>query len=117
MALLLNTHSVIMCPHGGMVTHVPGTFTSYRIAGRPPMLQADTFMVQGCPFYAGIPSPCTSVMWVTASSMLIVRGSPALTQASVGLCSSAGGAVQGPAIIASCQLMVQEPGELTVIND
>ena len=114
--LLLNTNSVIMCPHGGMVTHVPGTFTSYRIAGRAPMLRTDNFLVSGCPLYGGYSSPCTSVFWVTASSMLIVRGSPALTQASVGLCYSAAGYSQGPAIIASCQLMVQEPTQFTAIN-
>lgn len=114
--LLLNTNSVIMCPHGGLVAHVPGTFTSYRIAGRPPMLQSDTYLVQGCPFYGAGPSPCTNVIWVTASAMLVVRGIPALTQASVGMCQSAAGIAQGPAIIASCQLMVKEPSEFTTVN-
>lgn len=114
--LLLNTNSVIMCPHGGMVVHAPGTFTSYRIAGRPPMLQSDNYLVQGCPFQAAGLSPCTHVFWVTASATLVVRGIPALTQASVGICQAAGGQAQGPAIIASCQLMVQEPAEFTSID-
>jgi hypothetical protein len=105
-----------MCPHGGIVTHVPGTFTNYRIAGRAPMLFRDTYLVTGCPLYAGDSSPCTSIQWATASSMLIIRGSPALTQASIGLCRSIAGIPQGPVIIASCQLLVQEPGKLTVID-
>ncbi|MEP6945085.1 MAG: hypothetical protein ABJA02_04150 [Acidobacteriota bacterium] len=115
--LLLNTNSVIMCPHGGVVTHVPGTFTSYRIEGRPPMLLSDVYLVQGCPFYTGQPSPCVGVNWITGSPTMMVRGIPVLTQASVGLCQSTTGVPQGPAIIASCQLMVPEPSEFTNISD
>lgn len=116
MPLLLNTNSVILCPHGGVVTHIPGTFTSYRIEGRLPMLLTDTYLIQGCGNYAGQFSPCAMVIWVTASSKLIVRGVPVLTQASVGLCQSAAGVVQGPAIIAVCQLIVPEPDDFTTID-
>ena len=116
-SLLLNTNSVIMCPHGGIVTHVPGTFTSFRILGRPPMLLSDTYLIQGCPFFAGQMNPCFSVAWVNGSTRMFVRGIPVLVQSSTGLCMSAGGVVQGPAIIASCQLAVMEPDEFTNIND
>ena len=106
-----------MCPHGGVVTHIPVTFTSYRIEGRPPMLLTDQYLVQGCPFHAGPMSPCARVTWVSGSPMLLVRGVPVLTQASIGLCQSHSGIPQGPAIVSSCQLMVPEPGEFTSINE
>lgn len=116
MTLLLNTNSVIMCPHGGVVTHVPVTFTSYRIEGRRPMLLSDIYTLAGCPLDGGGGGPCMHVGWVTASQKMMVRGVPVLTDQSIGLCQSAVGAVQGPAIIASCQLLVFEPDELTNIH-
>jgi len=114
--LLLNTNSVIMCPHGGIVTHVSGTSTSFRIQGRPPMLLTDVYIVSGCPFGGGYSGPCTQVMWVSGSPMLRIRGIPVLTQASVGICQSSSGVPQGPAIIASCQLIEPEPDQPTDIN-
>src|SRR6187549_2131811 len=103
--LLLNTGSIIMCPHGGLVSHSSTTWTTYRISGRPPMLQTDLYIVSGCPFS----SPCTSVQWVTGSTMLLVKGIPVLTVASVGICSSASMIPNGPAIISSTQLGEREP--------
>ncbi len=113
-AFLLNTNSVIMCPHGGIVTHIPTTYTGYRVQGRRPMLLTDEYLVQGCNGAAG---GCMRVQWVTASTMLMVKGIPVLTQTSVGVCQTAGGLAIGPAIIASTQLMVQEPTEFTNVNE
>lgn len=113
---LLNTNSVILCPHGGLVTHIPTTFTSYRIEGRRPMLLTDEYMVQGCPGAGGPMGGCFRVQWVTGSTMLMVKGIPVLTQSSVGLCQTSGGIAAGPAIIASTQLMVQEPTEFTSVD-
>src|SRR4051812_27896459 len=110
---LLNTQSVIICPHGGMVTHVSLSGTSYRVDGRRPMLQGDEFSIVGCSNNYGRPSPCVRVQWVTASNMLIVKGQPALTSQSVGLCQSAEGVTQGPAIISNTQTGQLEPDSLT----
>lgn len=113
---LLNTNSVILCPHGGLVTHVPTTFTSYRIEGRQPMLMTDEYLIAGCAGTGGPMGGCFRVQWVTASTMLIVKGVPVLTQASVGLCQTAAGVPTGPAIVASTQLMVREPDEFTSVD-
>lgn len=114
---LLNSGSIVMCPHGGMVQHIPTTGTSYRVSGRPPMLLSDVYLIAGCAFYAYSPSPCVKVMWVTGSSLLFVKGQPVLTLASVGMCLAASGAAQGPAIIATAQTGQSEPDEPTFVND
>src|SRR5687768_18410112 len=111
--LLLHTGSVIMCLHGGTAVHVSTTWTSYRISGRPPMLQTDVYTIAGCPF----PNPCTSIQWVTASTKLLVKGIPVLTQTSVGMCSSAGMVPNGPAIVTATQLGEREPDEFTNITE
>lgn len=114
---LLNTHSVIMCPHGGTVQHIPTTTTSFRVSGWRPMLLSDTYLIAGCPFHTYGPSPCMLVNWVTGSSLLFVKGQPVLTLASVGLCVAGNGAAQGPAIIATAQTGQLEPDEPTFVND
>ncbi len=116
-AFLLTTDSVILCPHGGIVTHVPTTFTTYRVQGRRPMLMTDEYLIAGCTGTGGPMGGCFRIQWVTGSTMLIVKGVPVLTQSSVGICLTSAGVASGPAIIASVQLMVQEPSEYTNIND
>jgi hypothetical protein len=106
-----------MCSHGGLVTHIPTTFTTYRIQGRQPMLLTDEYVIAGCPGMGGPMGGCIRVQWVTGSTMLLVKGIPVLTQTSVGLCQTSNGITGGPAIIASTQLMVQEPTEFTSINE
>lgn len=115
--LLLNTFSVVMCPHGGAVQHIPTTVTSFRVDGRRPMLLSDVYLIAGCPYQMRSPSPCTKVIWVSGSSLLFVKGQPALTLASVGLCVSDSGTPQGPAIIASVNTGQTEPETPTFIND
>lgn len=106
-----------MCPHGGMVTHVPTTYTSYRVDGRRPMFLTDTYIIAGCPNYIYGPSPCIMVMWLNGTVNLLVKGQPLLTRASVGLCQSASGIPQGPAIITYTQTGQREPDTFTIIND
>lgn len=114
---LLNTFSVVMCPHGGTVQHIPTTVTSFRVDGRQPMLLSDEYLIAGCSYQMGSSSPCTKVIWISGSSLLVVQGQPALTLGSVGLCVSASGVPQGPAIIASVHTGQMEPETPTSIND
>jgi len=113
---LLNHLSVILCPHGGFVSHIPLSGTAYRVDGQFPMLLGDIYQVSGCPFVGGYNSPCMMVTWVIASNTLIIRSQPALTAASVGLCMSASGIASGPAVIAAVRSTEMEPDELTVIT-
>ncbi len=103
---LLNRSSVIMCPHGGMVTHVPTTFTTELVNGNLPLLLTDLYFVAGCPNLT--PEPCQRVQWATASPTRKISGVPVLTTASVGLCESARGTPTGPAAILSHQVAETE---------
>ena len=117
MAYLLNSDSILMCPHGGTVVWVSSTYTSYKVGNRPPMLKGDVYTVVGCNFIMGaMPNPCSSVEWVTGSPMLTVKGRPVLTHTSVGLCVSRNGLRIGPVMVASYQRMEMEPTSLTSIS-
>ena len=116
MTFLLNSDSMIFCPHGGMVIHTPLSGTGYRVDGRFPMLLGDLYQVAGCPFMSNYGNSCKLVTWVTASNMLIVKGQPALIATSVGLCQSFSGGSQGPAIVSAIRSTQMEPDSLTVIN-
>lgn len=115
---LLNTHSTILCHHGGIVSHIPNGYTTYRVDGQLPMKMSDTYLITGCPNAAGLyASPCQRVDWLVGSMMLIINGSPALTLTSTGICVTGIGSVVGPAIITRAQTAKLEPTELTIIND
>ncbi len=106
---VLTKGSVILCPHGGMVTHAPASFSGEFINGELPLLLNDIYTVAGCPnISGGGASPCMRVIWTTASTSYFIGGVPVLIHTSVGLCLSASGAPQGPAIIASFQTVVTD---------
>jgi len=103
MPALLNTASVLMCPHGGMVQIISSN-TRTQVGGAFAALASDTFVIAGCPFVIGVvPSPCVTVNWVQPAARSTVGGSPTLTEASVGLCAAATQAVQGPVTIVAAQ--------------
>ncbi len=106
-----------MCPHGGMVTHIPTSSTSYRVDGQLPLLLNDHYLVVGCPNSYGYNSPCNSVSWVYGSSMLIIKSQPALIHTSVGICNSTSGVPNGPAVVSAIRSTQREPEDLTVIDD
>lgn len=112
---ILTRSSVILCPHGGAVTQIPLTHTDYRVNGEMVMLATDQYVITGC---SGTKpgTNCISVVWTTSSPFLIIKGSPALTNVSVGLCQNAMSGVNGPALIASFQTRVKEPETVTVVN-
>ena len=121
MSFLLNSSSTLLCPHGGRVQHSPLGATLYRVNGYPPMRLADHYMVTGCPFMMPLgptlmPSPCMKVQWTVGSPFLSIKGSPALTNNSVGLCMSAMGMPQGPVVIAAHQTVEREPKMPTRID-
>jgi hypothetical protein len=78
------------------------------------MLLGDIFLIVGC---GNGYNACALVEWFTASTMLIIKGRPALTLTSVGLCKFGGGLVAGPAVITYTQMGQLEPTELTIIHD
>jgi hypothetical protein len=102
MAGLLNTDSTLSCPHGGKVTGVP---SSVRVSadGAPLLLATDTFMVAGCPFAPGAPHPCVLVQWQLPAQRSTSGKVQTLTEASIGFCMAADGAIQGPVIVQATQ--------------
>jgi hypothetical protein len=106
MAGLLNSSSVLMCPHGGMVSVVTSN-TRVNVGGDPAVRSSDTFLIAGCAFFLGIvPSPCVQVQWVVSAARSQAVGDFTLTEESVGLCIAADQSVQGTVLIAFTQPQV-----------
>jgi hypothetical protein len=85
----------ITCPHGGLVNIAPGS-AGVMVGGQPAASVADTFAVTGCAFVIGnTPHPCMTICWTVPAARVTVRGSPVVTQASVGLATAADQAPQG----------------------
>ena len=106
MPALLNSASVMMCPHGGTVQAISSN-TRARVGGGFALLQSDTFVIVGCPFStpAG-PHPCIQVQWVQTAARSRAIGAFTLTEASVGLCVAPDQAVQGTVLIVAAQPQV-----------
>lgn len=103
MAFLLTKSSVILCPHGGRVTHLPKGVSGKLSSGEIPLLLDDYYPIVGCPFTSGYASPCQQVNWVGGSKTRLINGVPVLTDASVGICVSAARVPQGSAVVSLCQ--------------
>jgi hypothetical protein len=106
MAGLLNMSSIMMCPHGGMVSAIT-TNTRVRVASDFALRSSDTFLIAGCPFTLGpAPHPCVQVQWVQPALSSQVISDFTLTEESVGLCVAPDMAVQGTVIISFTQPQV-----------
>lgn len=104
MSQLLTTASMLLCPHGGSVSAM--TSNRRTSAGGAAIVRAtDTFTIAGCPFT--LPSvgwhPCVTVQWVQTARASRVLGGQTLTDASLGWCKAADGAVQGTVQITFAQ--------------
>jgi hypothetical protein len=99
MASLLNSSSVLMCPHGGTVSIVT-TNTQVMAADDPLVTSSDTFTIAGCAFMIGpTPHPCMQVQWMVTDESSQVNGDFTLNEDSVGMCLAADQAPQGTVLI------------------
>jgi hypothetical protein len=105
----LTTASILQCPHGGRVT----VLSSYPQAGAcesPIATVGDTFVIAGCPhhIFAGVPvpSPCATVRWLVADTVMTVGGHATLSEGSAGLCLSAAQIPQGAVIVQQTQTVL-----------
>lgn len=106
MANLLNTSSIMMCPHGGTVSAISSN-TRAMANGDPILRASDTFIIAGCPFVIGIvPHPCVQVQWVQPDTMSQVLSDFTLSEQSVGLCVAPDMAVQGTVLVTFTQPLV-----------
>jgi hypothetical protein len=107
MACLLNSSSVLMCPHGGTVSATTSN-TRVKAAGDFVLRPSDTFSIAGCPFVLppGTPHPCVQVQWAQPAQRSQAAGDFTLTEESVGLSVAADQVAQGPVQIVSTQPQV-----------
>ena len=106
MAGLLNSSSVLMCPHGGTVSATTSN-TKVKAGGDFVLRPSDTFTIAGCPFIlALVPHPCVQVQWVQPAQKSQAAGDFTLTEQSVGLCVAADQAPQGPVQVVFTQPQV-----------
>lgn len=102
MSALLNTASVLMCPHGGSVKAVTSN-ARVNAAGAPVLRSSDTFTVAGCPFTPLTPHPCVRVKWISHALRGKVSGDFTLSADSVGLCLAGDQAPQGTVLVVATQ--------------
>jgi len=103
---ILNTSSVIMCPHGGQAL-LQTSNTRVVAEGAPCLLETDIHPVVGCPFTVGPKySPCVRLQWSAGTARTKISGIAVLSRSSVGTCFNAEGATQGVAVIANTQTRV-----------
>src|SRR5260370_23161815 len=109
MPALLNTASVMMCPHGGTVQAISSN-TRASAGGAFVLRATDTFIIAGCPFStpAG-PHPCVQVPWVQTAQRIKAGGDPTLTPASVGLCVAPDQALQGTLLMTATHSPASRP--------
>jgi hypothetical protein len=101
---LLHVGAQAICPHAaGQITAIPAS-PRVLVGGQPVVTVADQFLIAGCPFTVGTkPQPCMSVRWLVPAARVLVNGSPALLQTSVGLCISADQIPAGPPAVVAVQ--------------
>ncbi len=106
---ILTKSSVVLCPHGGMVTHIPTSYTGELINGEILLMMNDIYFVAGCANVSnGAMNACFRVTWLSGSVTKLINGVPVLTNISIGICQSSAGIPQGPPIIASFQTVVTD---------
>lgn len=106
MGALLNIESIMMCPHGGMVSVVCSNMHA-QVGGSPILRSSDTFTIAGCALSSAVPpQPCVMVNWVQPDARNQVSGDFTLSEDSVGFCVAANQAVQGTVLITPAQVQV-----------
>jgi hypothetical protein len=107
-APIMDVGCTVQCPHGGKASIVTAN-SVVKVGGGYAVLKTDTMTIAGCAFTlpGPKPSPCVSIEWNGEAQKVKVNGTAVLLQTSVGLCKSAEGTPQGPAVVAGVQAKVQ----------
>ena len=86
---LLHVGATVMCIHGGQAQPVVPN-QRVMVSGQPTVLQANPYMVAGCPFVAPANGPCVTAQWITAATRIKSNGIPLLLQDSAAVCTPTG---------------------------
>jgi hypothetical protein len=86
---LLHIGATVLCAHGGQAQPtVPNP--RVLVSGQPTVTMTAPFLVAGCPFSPGAPSPCVSAQWVVAATRISSNGQPLLLMDSQAICAPNG---------------------------
>jgi hypothetical protein len=86
---LLHIGATVLCAHGGQAQpSVPNP--RLLVSGQPTVTMAAPYVVAGCPFNVGAPSPCVSAQWVVAATRITSNGQPLLLMDSQAICAPNG---------------------------
>lgn len=106
---ILTKSSVMVCPHGAPVMHVPLTNQRGTLNGELLLYPDDQYTIAGCPFSTSQgPSPCHRVVWTNPSKNFMIGGKRVLTSGSIGITQTFPGAAQGAASILSHQTIATD---------
>ena len=106
---ILTISSVIICPHGAPVTHVPLTDRRSTVNGELVLFPNDHYLVAGCPFSTSQgASPCYRVVWTNPSKNFMMGGKSVLTSGSIGIAQTFQGSPQGNAGVLSHQTIATD---------
>ena len=86
---ILHVGATVICAHGGQAQPT-SPFPRVTLSGQPVVTQPQPYMVAGCPFNTGSPSPCVTAQWVTAATKVLAGGLPVLLLDSQAICAPNG---------------------------
>ena len=101
---ILHVGAVANCPHGGMLTIMPGS-PRVLVVGMPVATMQDQGLIAGCVFTIppGKPQPCVTTRWIVGAARVMAMGQPVLINPAVCYTQSAEQIPGGPPIISSTQ--------------
>jgi hypothetical protein len=92
---VVDTGSIVMCAHGGRAQPtVPNP--RVLIGGMPSVTISAPYVVAGCTFSPGGPSPCVTAQWMTGSTRVTSNGQPLVLVDSQAVCVPNGTPVMIP---------------------
>ena len=86
---LLHVGATVLCAHGGQAQPTAPN-PRVQVNGMPTVTMAAPYVVAGCPFSPGAPSPCVTAQWVTSATRLTSNGQPLLLLDSQAICAPNG---------------------------
>lgn len=103
----MHVGATAICPHGGQISTISSN-ARVMLGGQPAATLAYMYPIAGCPLnVSGKPQPCVVVRWLVPAARIVINGSPAILQNSVGICQSAEQIPQGPPNVIVTQVRVK----------
>lgn len=86
---LVHVGATVLCAHGGQAQ--PTTPNArVLVSGMPIVTMAAPWVVAGCPFSPGAPSPCVTAQWTVAATRVLADGQPVVILGSQSVCAPNG---------------------------